>query len=147
MNANSDADQEAVSELDDVLQYESYHIGHQNYSFTEMYDSLFEGEFTDLEKAKKAAKSEKRRKGENQAVVKLANGDFDVQRLPDARDLEKGDKIVWTTESAPLSERSYDDLPDEKIKKLYNQMKDEQLSPVAAQQFKMILIGMNRFDL
>ena len=41
-------------------------------------------------------------------------------------------------------QRGYSDLPDEKLKKLYNQMKDEQLSAMAASQFKLIVAAMKK---
>lgn len=51
-------------------------------------------------------------------------------------------KYSFTELTKSITERSYADLSDEKLKKLYNQMKDEQLSPVAGQQFKMIVKAM-----
>jgi hypothetical protein len=64
------------------------------------YREILQEEYSDLKTAKKEAEKEYRRKGSHQAVVKMKNGDFEVQRLPDAQDLEKGDKIVWTTQKA-----------------------------------------------
>ena len=64
--------------------------------------------------------------------------------------VKEKEKLAVSITSAELEEdevseaRGYDDLPDDKLKKLYNQMKDEQLSAIAAQQFRMIVKVMKK---